>query len=594
MRRAPNPEFPFRVVYVVTGDGYNAYGDMALVSMLSVRISNPGLGIVAVCDEKSALALRANNHRLLDVCDEFLTVPSPKGTPTFCHRWIKTQLCRHVEGNVLYLDADTLVRGSLADLPHLVSECGLVANHNGKTISEQIWTEDRQVFETMGWPSNFQTYVNSGFFFIKRCPRVRELFAAWHKLWLTGASATGRLRDQPSLNSAILLSAVELTVLPSTFNAQLAKSWNCSSQAVVWHFYASEGDGGNSFGSLVKAANNLSLSHLRPLISRAVAMPAPWPNLGWFARCLAARVELRGSASREEWLWLHGRRKDALRFALGRITKLRSGYWRARRILGLSARNDAEILYRLRRQETVLNGSKSGTFKFPWGDFEYVDPRQLRVQFEEIFIGRQYAFSADRPDPVIIDCGANVGLSAVWFKLNYPECQLTVYEADPDLAKISEANLKRAGFEDVSIRHEAVWVANTSVAFCKAGNDSGKIVSESSMSYPAVDLSEQLPNRVDLLKLDIEGAEFQVLDRLCETQAIQRVQKLICEFHVWRDKTDELLATLARIRDNGMQISIKAAAVPWIGLATDEAPFEAIQRNHVLMEVFGWRTNGFT
>jgi FkbM family methyltransferase len=260
-----------------------------------------------------------------------------------------------------------------------------------------------------------------------------------------------------------------------------------------------------------------------------------------------------------------------------------------RGILGLSAGRNAEVLYRLRRQPRLPNGSRRGIFHFPWGDFEYVDAGQLRAQFEEIFIGRQYAFSADRPDPLIIDCGGNVGLSAVWFKLNYPKCRLTVYEADPDLAEISQTNLRRAGFEDASVRPEAVWIANETVAFAKTGDDSGKIVSESSTSYPAFDLSQHLPNRVDLLKLDIEGAEFQVLDRLCETQAIQRIQKLICEFHVWRDKTDDLLATLARIKDNGMQISMKAAAVPWIGLATDEAPFEAIQRNHVLMEVFAWR-----
>ena len=589
MREAVNPEFPFRVVYVITSDGCDTYANMALGSMLSVRISNPGLDILAVCDQKSALTLSAKKHRLLDVCDEFITVPTPDGEPTFRHRWIKTQLYRYVEGNVLFLDADTLIRDSLAELPRLVSEVGAVANHNGAILSEQIWIDDRQVFEEMGWASNFQAYVNSGVFFFKPYQRVREFFAKWHELWLAGVSANGRLRDQPSLNCAIVLSGVKIKVLPSTFNAQLAKSWNCSSRAVVWHFYASEGDAGTLFGSLVEAANNLSLSHLRHLISRAVAMPAPWPNFGWFARRLAARVELRGSARREEWLWLHGRRKDALRFALGQLTQLRNGYWRARRIFGLSAGNDAEILYRLRRQETVLNGSKSGTFRFPWGDFEYVDPKQLRVQFEEIFIGRQYAFSSDRPDPVIIDCGGNVGLSAVWFKLNYPECRLTVYEADPDLAKISEANLKRAGFEDVLIRYEAVWVANTTVAFCKTGDDSGKIVSESSTCYPAVDISEHLPNQVDLLKLDIEGAEFQVLDKLCETQAIQRVERLICEFHLWRDKTEDLLAVLTRLKGSGMQISMKAALVPWIGLANDEAPFEAIRRNHVLMEVFAWR-----
>src|SRR5438034_157492 len=76
--------------------------------------------------------------------------------------------------------------------------------------------------------------------------------------------------------------------------------------------------GGNSFGHLVKVANGLSLSRLRHLILRALAAPAPWPNFGWFARRLAARVELRGMARTEEWLWLHGRRKDAVRFALGK------------------------------------------------------------------------------------------------------------------------------------------------------------------------------------------------------------------------------------------------------------------------------------
>ena len=328
------PVLPFSVAYVISSDGADAFADMALVSMLSVQISNPGLGILAVCDEKSAITLRAKKHRMLDVCDEFIAVPTPDGEATFRNRWIKTQLCRYVKGTILYIDADTLVRGSLADLRHLVSEFGAVANHNGATLSEQIWIEDRRVFEGMDWPSNFQVYVNSGFFFFEPCPRVHEFFAKWHELWLAGVSADGRLRDQPSLNSAILLSGVEMTLLPSTFNAQLnallRKSWNRSSQAVVWHFYASQQDPGNSFGNLVKAANSLPLDRLQHLVSRALAAPAPWPNLDWFARRLAVRVESRGSARTEEWLWLHGRRKDALRFVLGKAwNRLVKRSWRA-------------------------------------------------------------------------------------------------------------------------------------------------------------------------------------------------------------------------------------------------------------------------
>jgi len=104
----------FTVAYVITSAGRDVFADMALVSILSMRISNPGLGIFVLCDEKSALTLSANKHRRLDVCDEFIAVPTPDGEPAFRHRWIKTQLCRYVDGNVLYIDAGTLVRGSEA------------------------------------------------------------------------------------------------------------------------------------------------------------------------------------------------------------------------------------------------------------------------------------------------------------------------------------------------------------------------------------------------------------------------------------------------------------------------------------------------
>src|SRR5439155_25223560 len=183
----------FSVAYVIASDGHDIFADMALVSMLSVRISNPGLRIVAMCDEKSAQAIKATQHRLLQACDELVAVPTPEGEPTFRHRWVKTQLASYLNGNALYLDADTLVRRSLADLPPLISEFGAVANHNGTTLSEQIWSEDGQTLKKMGWSENFEVYVNSGVFFFKPCPRVHEIFDNWHDLWLAGIATNGRL-----------------------------------------------------------------------------------------------------------------------------------------------------------------------------------------------------------------------------------------------------------------------------------------------------------------------------------------------------------------------------------------------------------------
>jgi len=256
---------------------------------------------------------------------------------------------------------------------------------------------------------------------------------------------------------------------------------------------------------------------------------------------------------------------------------------------GLKPRFNREILHWLRRLPGDQRAQSDKKFDFYWGEMRYMDASLLRAQFEEIFIGRQYAFSAESREPVILDCGGNIGLSAIWFKLNYPHCQLTVYEADPDVADVLTANLKSAGFEDVAVKTEAVWIANGTVSFQKTGTDTGRIIALGPTSYPAIDFSESLPEYVDLLKLDIEGAEYEVINRLCETKAIQRVRRIICEFHVWRDRTGDLLTTLANLRQAGMQIAMKSEVVSWIGSTAEAAPFEVVQKRQVLMEVFAWR-----
>src|SRR6516162_6843179 len=91
--------------------------------------------------------------------------------------------------------------------------------------------------------------------------------------------------------------------------------------------------------------------------------------------------------------------------------------------------------------------------------------------------------------------------------------------------------------------------------------------------------------------MDIEGAEFPVLTKLCETGAIQKVRRLVCEFHIWRDKTDDFVKTLSLLRSNKMHFSMNAAAGPYIGLAAEESPFEVIKRKQVLLELFAWQSS---
>jgi FkbM family methyltransferase len=270
--------------------------------------------------------------------------------------------------------------------------------------------------------------------------------------------------------------------------------------------------------------------------------------------------------------------------------RMRKLYLRVRRLLRLRPRNHVEALSRLRHAyETNPHDRGPGVFPFPWGDFEYVRLGNILGQYSEIFIDKNYRFESTSIKPVIIDCGGNVGLSAIWFKQNYPDCTLIVYEPDPNLAKILVTNLIRAGFPDVEVRVEAVWTENTTLSFSMTGDDSGAIAESGPLKVSAIDLAKELPNTVHLLKLDIEGAEFSVIEHLCATGAIQRVACLISEYHVLRQKSSALLSSLHALESHGFQWSMFGGPVPWFGQANESAPFPTIGDKHLGLQVYAWR-----
>ena len=308
----------FSIAYVITSDGQDIFADMALVSMLSVRATNARARILLVCDASSANALGKFRHRVLEVCDNLVKVDTPDGEPTFRNRWIKTQLCRHVSGPCLYVDSDMLVRGSLSDLPSLVEELGVVANNNRTDFADQLWVEDADFLGRMGWPRTFPFYANGGLQFYRQCAGVERFYEAWHQLWLDGVNATGRLKDQPSLNTAIGESGVRVARLPEKYNLQLRAGHRGVSTALVWHFWTSLKLEDSSFSRLLMAAPSASLGELKRRVHRVIARPYAYPNQDFLGRRIGRKIENDQEVTTFERLWLVNR-ATALRFWAGGV-----------------------------------------------------------------------------------------------------------------------------------------------------------------------------------------------------------------------------------------------------------------------------------
>jgi FkbM family methyltransferase len=175
-------------------------------------------------------------------------------------------------------------------------------------------------------------------------------------------------------------------------------------------------------------------------------------------------------------------------------------------------------------------------------ELQYSDLLTFCPQWHDIFIDGALEFRAPCAAPRILDCGGNVGLASLFFKRRFPGARITAYEADPALFAMMKANLAANGASDVETVQAALWTANGRVMFRVEGSDSGMIDSLSgavagmSVDVPSVRLRDVIANgargdddRIDLLKLDIEGAENAVLAD-CEP-VLDRVGAIVMDLH---------------------------------------------------------------
>jgi len=122
-------------------------------------------------------------------------------------------------------------------------------------------------------------------------------------------------------------------------------------------------------------------------------------------------------------------------------------------------------------------------------------------QYEDIFENGIYNFIADRENPYIIDCGANIGLSLLYFKKLYPNSMITAFEADPMIFEIYKRNINNFYLKNIFLYNYALWEYDGIIFFKTEGGDSGCVVDEYSNSHKisvkAVKLSEYIIAPVD-------------------------------------------------------------------------------------------------
>ena len=206
---------------------------------------------------------------------------------------------------------------------------------------------------------------------------------------------------------------------------------------------------------------------------------------------------------------------------------------------------------------------KTGQIKLHGQDFLFPDNYGFLHSLEEIFRDEVYRFNSKKPDPLIIDAGANMGLSIVYFKQLYPAAKIIAFEPDPNIYQILQQNITSLGYNQVDLHNAAAWIDDTTLTFFSEGSLAGStevdlVNAGSTQTVKAERLRKWLLKApVDFLKIDIEGAENTVLFDLADE--LHRVQHLFLEYHSIAGKEQVLGEILIVIKNAGFRYYIKSA-----------------------------------
>ena len=182
---------------------------------------------------------------------------------------------------------------------------------------------------------------------------------------------------------------------------------------------------------------------------------------------------------------------------------------------------------------------------------------------DELFLDEVYKFKSDNPSPYILDCGANYGFSIIYFKRLFPDCEIIGFEPDKKIFKILEQNLDSYNYSKVKLINAAVWKEDTQLEFSAEGSLGGAITELGTfeMNKCIVDAKELKPylkgKKIDFLKIDIEGAEFEVLNS-CKGD-LGNVENLFIEYHSDPKRPQMLVEILEIVKRAGFRFYIKEA-----------------------------------
>ena len=172
-----------------------------------------------------------------------------------------------------------------------------------------------------------------------------------------------------------------------------------------------------------------------------------------------------------------------------------------------------------------------------WGAaLRFQSRSSLSTIIDEIIIRQEYHFRSRSEAPLVIDAGANIGLSTYYAFRSCKASKIICFEPNPATFDILAANSISSHWpvelHCAAVSHqdgEAILTTSSSAPLAASLDPRSLIGDETSIAVPTLRLRSFLNQPIGLLKIDIEGAEADVLEDCVDS--LDLVENVFCEVH---------------------------------------------------------------
>jgi len=213
-----------KIVYAIASKMDGLYFEQAYISMTSLRIYNPEAWVILVVDDFSNRVLENKLFSFDSLINEkkVIEIINPKLTTNQRSRWLKTSLREHIQGDFLFIDADTVICSKLDEIDEFESDMGAVPDFHVSLVSNPFsdlyLVPQCKTIKHVPYQEKF--YFNSGVICVKDNEKTRNFYDRWHKDWKRGI-IYGINYDQPTFNKTNHMFGSMIKELHGSWNCQL-------------------------------------------------------------------------------------------------------------------------------------------------------------------------------------------------------------------------------------------------------------------------------------------------------------------------------------------------------------------------------------